>query len=44
MDDLRVELFGVKESIASAKIRALILYAGLTAGMFLVMARGFKWI
>jgi hypothetical protein len=34
----------VKDSIAAAKIRALILYMALAGGMLGTMARGFGWI
>jgi len=34
----------LKDSLASAKVWALVLYAGLAGAMLLTMARGFKWI
>ena len=34
----------LKDSLASAKIWALGLYAALSGSMFYVMARGFKWL
>src|SRR6185437_15614125 len=54
-DSLRTELSGriekleakfdlLKDSLASAKVWALVLYAGLAGAMLLTMARGFKWI
>jgi hypothetical protein len=34
----------VRDSIAAAKIWALVLYMALAGGMFGTMARGFGWI
>ena len=35
---------GVKDSIAAAKIWALVLYTALAGAMLATMARGFSWI
>ena len=48
IDRLRSELTGkidaVKDSVASAKVWALVLYIGLAAAILLTMAHGFKWL
>jgi hypothetical protein len=44
IDSFRGELFAVKESISSAKVWAVLLYAALAGSMLLVMAHGFHWI
>jgi hypothetical protein len=38
------KLDDIKDSIASAKIWALLLYIGLAGGMLFVMAKGFQWL
>jgi outer membrane murein-binding lipoprotein Lpp len=43
-DALRAEVAGVKDSIATANLRAFGLYIALAAAMFGTMARGFGWI
>ncbi len=47
-ETLRTELTGkidaLKDSLASAKVWALVLYIGLAAAMLLTMAHGFKWL
>jgi uncharacterized membrane protein YjjP (DUF1212 family) len=42
--DLRTKIDGIKDSIHSAKVWALLLYIGLAGSMFLVLAKGFKWL
>ena len=42
--ELNTKIDSVKDSIAAAKIWALILYMALAGGMFGTMARGFGWI
>jgi hypothetical protein len=44
LDNLRGELSAVRESISSAKVWAMLLYAALAGSMCLVMAHGFHWI
>lgn len=48
VDSLRGELSGkidsLKDSLSSAKVWALVLYAGLAGAMLYAMARGFKWL
>lgn len=35
---------GIKESIQSAKVWAVLLYVGLAAGLLYAMAKGFHWL
>jgi hypothetical protein len=44
VDNLRGELSGVRESISSVKVWAVLLYVALAGSLFLVMAHGFHWI
>ena len=44
MDRLDDKLNQLKDSIASAKIWALVLYIAFAAGMLGTMARGFGWV
>jgi hypothetical protein len=41
---LQDKIDGVKESLSSARIWALLLYIGFAGGLLFVLARGFKWI
>jgi uncharacterized protein YPO0396 len=44
IDNVADKLDALKDSLASAKIWALVLYIALAGSMFTVLARGFKWI
>jgi hypothetical protein len=44
IDGLRTELYAVKDSIASAKVWALVLYVTMAATLLGTMARGFGWV
>ena len=41
---VRDKITDIKDSIAAAKVWALLLYVGLAAGLLYAMARGFKWL
>lgn len=43
-DQLKDGLAGIGQQIASMKVWAMGLYAGLAAALLLIMARGFKWL
>lgn len=42
--DLSGKIDAIKESLASAKVWALMLYFALAGSLLYVLARGFKWI
>lgn len=44
MDRMDAKVDTIRDSLASAKVWALILYFALAGGMLGVMARGFGWI
>ena len=41
---LNARIDGVKDSLASAKLWALVLYIALAGSLFATLARGFGWI
>ena len=41
---LRDKVDKIKEAIQGAKVWAVLLYVGLTAGLLYAMAKGFKWL
>ena len=43
LDRLDVGIVAIKDTLASWKVWAIGLYAGLAGSMFFVMAKGFKW-
>ena len=43
LESLSKDISGIRELLASAKVWAISLYAGLAGTMLYVMARGFKW-
>lgn len=43
LDRLDVGIIAIKDTLASWKVWAIGLYAGLAGSMFFVMAKGFKW-
>jgi hypothetical protein len=44
VDDVATDLGVLKDSLASTKVWALLLYITLAAGVFSTMARGFGWL
>ena len=42
--ELRSEIGKIKDSLASAKIWALILYIGMGTGLLALIAKSFQWI
>jgi hypothetical protein len=44
IDGVRGELTGIRKSVSSAKVWALILYGSLIASTFTLLARAFKWL
>ncbi len=43
-DDLSAKIDALKESLASAKVWAVLMYVALSGSLLYAMARGFKWM
>jgi len=44
VDDVKDSIAGVKDSVASAKVWAIVLYVGMGVGLLTLIARAFKWV